>query len=204
MLVFIDDSGDPGFKLEKGSSRFFVIGLVIFDDPLEAEKAAIAIKELRRNLHFPDDMEFKYHKSRAEVKQRFFQTINAFKFRVRAFVVDKKLIHSDELKHNKNSFYSYAIKMVLKHSHGTILKAKLRIDGSGDRGFRRNFVAYLRHQLNSQERQIMEQCRLVDSKGNVLIQMADMISGCIRSSHDGGESFKGIIRKHIEDEWHFR
>ncbi|TSC88726.1 MAG: hypothetical protein G01um10145_752 [Microgenomates group bacterium Gr01-1014_5] len=25
MLVFIDDSGDAGFKLEKGSSRFFVI-----------------------------------------------------------------------------------------------------------------------------------------------------------------------------------
>lgn len=32
MLVFIDDSGDPGFKLDKGSSRFFVICSVIFDD----------------------------------------------------------------------------------------------------------------------------------------------------------------------------
>ncbi len=38
MLVFIDDSGDPGFKLDKGSSKFFVISLVIFNDNLEAEK----------------------------------------------------------------------------------------------------------------------------------------------------------------------
>lgn len=36
MLVFIDDSGDPGFKIEKGSSSVFVIALVIFDDDLEA------------------------------------------------------------------------------------------------------------------------------------------------------------------------
>ncbi len=38
MLVFIDDSGDAGFKLGKGSSEFFVISAVIFDDNLEAEK----------------------------------------------------------------------------------------------------------------------------------------------------------------------
>lgn len=38
MLIFIDDSGDPGFKLDKGSSKVFVIACVIFDDGLEAEK----------------------------------------------------------------------------------------------------------------------------------------------------------------------
>jgi hypothetical protein len=38
MLVFIDDSGDPGFKLDRGSTPFFVIALVIFEDELEATK----------------------------------------------------------------------------------------------------------------------------------------------------------------------
>lgn len=51
MLVFIDDSGDPGFKLQKGSSLIFVIGCVIFDDELEAEKTAITsfIRRLSKN-----------------------------------------------------------------------------------------------------------------------------------------------------------
>ena len=40
MLVFVDDSGDPGFKIGKGSSPVFVISCVIFDDDLEAEKTA--------------------------------------------------------------------------------------------------------------------------------------------------------------------
>ncbi len=44
----------------KGSSEVFVISLVIFDDDFEAEKTALAIKEIRRQLRFPDDMEFKF------------------------------------------------------------------------------------------------------------------------------------------------
>jgi hypothetical protein len=43
--VFIDDSGDPGFKLNKGSSSHFVIACVIFDDSLDAEEVALTIKK---------------------------------------------------------------------------------------------------------------------------------------------------------------
>ena len=54
MLIFIDDSGDPGFKINKGASAFFVIACVIFKDELEAEKSAVALKQFRRKLKFPD------------------------------------------------------------------------------------------------------------------------------------------------------
>ena len=46
MLVFIDDSGDPGFKLQKGSSPVFIIACVIFDDELEAEKNSCCHKRV--------------------------------------------------------------------------------------------------------------------------------------------------------------
>ncbi len=36
MLVFIDESGDTGLKIDKGSSKYFVIALVIFEDHEEA------------------------------------------------------------------------------------------------------------------------------------------------------------------------
>ncbi len=208
MLVFIDDSGDAGFKLDKGSSEFFIISLVIFDDNLEAEKTAVAIKELRRELKFSDQAEFKFFKSRKEIKQRFLQTVNKFNFRIRSLVVDKKVIKSDHLKNNKNSFYSYAIKTTLQHSNDSILNAKIRIDGSGDRVFRKNFLSYLRKQLNTEARCIMENCKLVDSKKDVLIQLADMVAGSIRRSHDtsvtDSKLYKKIISKHIEDEWLFK
>jgi uncharacterized protein YqkB len=75
MLVFIDDSGDAGFKFEKGSSEFFVISAVIFDDSLEAEKTAISIKELRRELFKRDDVEFKFNKSRKTIRIKFLESI---------------------------------------------------------------------------------------------------------------------------------
>ena len=208
MLVFIDDSGDPGFKLQKGSSLIFVICCVIFVDELEAEKVAIAIKELRRKLKFPDDVEFKFNKSSKKVKIEFLETIKSYKFKARCLVIQKDIIRSDELKKNKNSFYSYAIKMLLKHSSGSILNAKIRIDGSGDRTFRRNFISYLRKQLNSDQKRIMDECKLLDSKQNVLIQLADMIAGSIYRSYQVEKTdhliYKRIIQKCIEDEWKFK
>lgn len=208
MLVFIDNSGDAGFKLDRGSSRFFVIALIIFDDELEAEKMAVAIKELRRDLRFPENMEFKFFKSKHSIREKFLQTINPFQFRIRCLVVDKQKVHSRELQNNKNSFYSYIIKLVLKHSDGSILDAKTKIDGSGDRLFRGNFLTYLRKELNTRDRKIMSHCRLVDSRSNVLIQMADMIAGTIRRSYDAdkkdGVVLKNIIRRHIHDEWQFK
>ena len=98
--------------------------------------------------------------------------------------------------------------MVLKHSDGFISNAKLKIDGSGDRIFRKNFLTYLRKELNSTDRKIMTHCRLVDSKSNVLIQMADMIAGTIRRSYDedkkDGAQLKKIMKKHIHNEWEFK
>ncbi len=208
MLVFLDDSGDPGFKLDKGSSQFFVISLVIFNDNLEAEKTAVAIKELRRDLGFSDQTEFKFFKSRREVREKFLGAVNQFDFRIRSLVIDKRLIKSDHLKANKNSFYSYAIKIVLQYSSNSILNAKIRIDGSGDRIFRKNFLSYLRKQLNTKEKCIMENCKLVDSKKDVLIQMADMVAGSIRRFYDDSvtdsQVYKKIIFKHIDDEWPFK
>ena len=43
MLVLIDESGDPGFKLAKGSTPYFVVAMVLFQDLDQAERASIAI-----------------------------------------------------------------------------------------------------------------------------------------------------------------
>lgn len=203
MLVFIDDSGDTGFKFERGSSRYFVISLLIFDDDLEAEKMSVAIKQLKRDIGIGDHEEFKFNKSRDKNRELFLQTINQFQFRVRSLVVEKEVLYSPEL-HKKESFYAYFIKQVLKFSGSTILEAKIRIDGSGDRAFKKNFVSYLRKELNSKDKVIMKQCRFVDSKSDVLIQAIDMIAGSIRRSHENRENkFRNIIKSHIEDEWNF-
>ena len=51
--------------------------------------------------------------------------------------MDKRRIYGVELRSCKESFYRYAVKMVLKYSLGKITGARLKIDGHGDRAFRR-------------------------------------------------------------------
>ncbi len=207
MLVFIDDSGDPGFKLDKGSTRYFIIAMVIFNDDLEAEKTAVAIKEFRRELKWPDYREFRFYKLSRDIRLKFLEKVRNFHFRIRALVVNKAIIRSDELKKNKDKFYAYFIKEVLKHSGGTILDAKIKIDGSGDRIFRRNFLSYLRRELNSGERSVVKHCKMEDSQSNVLIQLADVIAGSINRSYldkNDAKEYKAIVVKHIEDEWSFK
>lgn len=208
MLIFIDDSGDPGFKLNKGSTSHFVIAMVIFDDELEAEKTAVAIKELRRELRFGEQVEFRFFKNSKNIRVKFLETVKKFKFRIRCLVVDKSVIYSEELKSNKNSFYAYFIKEALRHSNNSVLNAKVRMDGSGDRIFRKNFFTYLRRELNSDERKIMRNCKMVNSKSNVLVQLADMVAGSLNRAENKDKKdhqiYKNIIKSHIEDEWRFK
>lgn len=207
-LVFIDDSGDPGFKFDKGSSRFFIIAAIIFHDDLEAEKSAVAIKEFRRTIGFPDSVEFKFNKSNKKIRIGFLETVVRFNFKVRALVIDKTLLRSDELRSSKNSFYSYAIKTLLKYNDDSIINARIKLDGSGDRTFRRSFESYLRKSLNLADKKIIGNLKFTDSKSNTLIQLADMIAGSIRRNYEDTKLdralYKKIIQKHIENEWKFR
>src|SRR3989344_2242896 len=207
MLVFIDDSGDPGFKIDKGSTPVFVIACVIFDDELEAEKTAVTIKEFRRKLKFSDKYEFKFNKSSKELRLKFLKQIASCKFRIRAIVFDKKKIRSAELKTSKQSFYNYAIKMVLKHNFGTIKEAKLRLDGHGDRLYKREVIKYLRNELNNPNEKIFQKLQFVDSRSNVLIQLTDMIAGsihrCYQTDKSDAKIYYSVIKRRVEDCWNF-
>jgi hypothetical protein len=207
MLVFIDDSGDPGFKINKGSSVVFVIACVIFDDELEAEKTAVAIKELRRKLKKSDHFEFKFNKGDREFRIKFLEQVARFKFRIRAIVFEKCKVKSNELKTSKQSFYNYAIKMVLKHNFGTIKEAKIRLDGHGDRIYKKEVVRYLRKELNNHENKVFQKLQFIDSKSNVLIQLSDMIAGSIHRKYEvektDAKTYYEIIKKRVEDLWEF-
>jgi hypothetical protein len=58
MLVFIDESGDPGMKLGTGSSEYFVVTLVLFEDNDEALEVEKRIQDLKGELGVPQDLNF--------------------------------------------------------------------------------------------------------------------------------------------------
>ena len=207
MLVFIDDSGDPGFKLQKGSSLCFVIALVIFDDPLEAERASLSIKELRRKLKVSDLYEFKFNKMNKKFREKFIENVRNFKFRVRAIVVKKEVIYSQSLRNHKENFYNYIVMQVFKQSRRVIKRAKLKFDKRGEKSLRDHLRVYLSRELDNKNNNIFKDLKFVDSRQNTLIQLADILAGSINQYYSGKtksylEAFQKV--KRIEDIWEFK
>ncbi|OGM15199.1 hypothetical protein A3D84_04675 [Candidatus Woesebacteria bacterium RIFCSPHIGHO2_02_FULL_42_20] len=149
MLVFIDDSGDPGFKFEKGSSKIFVIAMVIFNDDLEAEKTSVAIKETRRKLKVSDLYEFKFNKANRKFRNTFFGAIKKFDFEIRAVVINKSDIQDPKFKERKFNFYNFVIKELLKQSEKILKNARINFDRRGEKNLRDQLRVYLSRELNN-------------------------------------------------------
>jgi hypothetical protein len=206
MLIFIDDSGDPGFRVGSGSSEIFVIALVIFTDPLVAEETSLEIKKLRRKLGLADTYEFKFNKSGKKFKPPFFDTVKQYDFKVRAIVVRKENIYSHALKSKKERFYNYIIMQVFRKS-STIKNAKLWFDKYGERAIRDELRVYLSRELNNKDKQVFKDLKFADSRRNTLIQLADMVAGSIFAAYSGkDECYLKKLKQagRIEDIWAFR
>ena len=90
MLVFIDESGDSGFKLQKGSTTSFVVALVVFDENLDAEETALEIKKYRKKIGKTERFEFKFNKCNKELRIGFLKAVKKCNFRIRVIVFEKE------------------------------------------------------------------------------------------------------------------
>ena len=205
MLIFIDESGDTGFKVQIGSSPNFVIAGIIFRDNLDAERTALAIKELKRELNFSDDYEFKFTKCCNDIRKKFLQRVKKFNFTYRAVVMRKELIYGNQLRTDKEYFHNYTMRMLLEHTNGSIVNAKVKVDKCGDRDFRRHADRYLKEKLNVKDK-IIRGYSFEHSHGNVLIQLADMVAGAINRSYTtkkDAQEYRNIIKTREENVWVF-
>jgi hypothetical protein len=202
VYIYLDESGDVGFDFVRGSSRYFVIALVLVDDPIPLHEA---INTLRTHLGMPREREFKFYSTSDDARLQFFQAVRTYPFKVRCLVVDKKQLRSSHLR-SKEPFYSYLIKMLLKYDSGTIRGAKLVIDESfkGKR-HKNNLGSYLKRELNSQAKVKIDKVMYHTSHSDNLIQLADMVVGAIARRYERGDGqYHQLIRKKIDDEWCFK
>ena len=195
MLVFIDESGDTGLKIKQGSSRYFVIALVSFEEDEEAIACDQRIQLLKRELKLPADFEFKFSKLRKDIRIKFFEAVLPYVFFYYGIVINKdpSKLYGDGFK-IKESFYKYTCSLVFENAKPHLKEATIIIDGSGSREFKKQFSTYLRKKVGTS---VIKKIKIQSSHNNNLIQLADMIAGAInRSFSQKGD--KDIYRKIIK------
>lgn len=203
MLVFIDESGDPGFKISKGSSPLFVVSLVAFRKVEDSLLAQRAINEVAARFGIRN--EFKFSQSRDEVRDAFFMALSSIDYCVRAIVIQKERVYSSRLRTEKEAFYSYFVKTMLKFDNGLLVNAKVIIDGSGDQSFKKELSRYLKRHTGPGA---IRDVRFSNSKNDRLVQLADMCTGAIARSYRDGRAdayrWRNMLSSKIEDVWEFK
>lgn len=204
MLVFLDESGDPGVSGKAGSSPVFVITAVVFSDSAEAERCAEAICDLRRDLGLNERFEFHFNKCSDKFRTAFLECVAGFDFYHHSFVVNKDKLYGEGFK-QKSSFYKFVCGMVTDNLGPHLRGATLTFDRCGDRLFKTQLERYLKGRSNAGHQQSIRKIKFEESHTNQLLQLADMICGAVARSRKPGKDNPDRFRKIImRREWMLR
>lgn len=196
MLVFIDESGDPGLKFDQGSSEYFAVSLIVFEDTEEATACDQRVGLLRRELGWKTDSEFHFHRNSHRVREAFLKAVQPYSFFYYGIVINKSKLFGDGFK-NKESFYKYTCRLVFENAKEKLRDATVVIDRSGSTDFRNQLRTYLRRHVNDGHNHFIKKVKMQDSSGNNLLQLADYVAGVIHRSvqqkKNKADDFRKII-----------
>ncbi len=198
MLVFVDESGDAGMKLGRGSSPYFIVAAVLFEDDDEALACDQRIAHIRRELGLYGRAEFHFNQSSRQVREYFLQQVAPYEFFYFGVVLNKKELHGPGFQY-KASFYKYTVSLVFQNAKPHLMDATVVVDRSGGQEFRHQLAKYLKRKMNEEGGpKLIKKVKTERSHNNNLIQLADMVCGAVARSYrldkEDREVYRRIIR----------
>lgn len=201
--IFLDESGDLGFK--KSSSKWFLFTIAIVSDPRLLERV---VKKIWRPLKKRHKKLGELHAYHADdiTRTRMLQKLNELKdLKVLCVVLNKKKVHVD-LQNQKNYLYNYTANILLDRLHSSAnIKSNEQIQLFIDRKdtkkrLRENFTRYLASQMTNRGRKHFT-VALHTSHENKSLQAVDFISWAIFRKYEMGDfEFYELIKSKITDE----
>lgn len=189
---WIDESGDAGFKFDKGSSRVLVIVMIYSTDSDIVNGVENIVNELKSDLHLTKDYEFKFSRCKDKFRKAFFQKMRDLTIQYKAIVVDKKEIAAPALKFQPQQLYCELVRRLLYDNDPALEKATLILDEATAKIHHKEFDSVLKKYLS---KNIVSKIKQKKSKNNTMIQVADMIAGAIfRKYEKRDDSYYQMIK----------
>jgi hypothetical protein len=203
MFAFIDESGDCGLKLDRGSSPFFTVAVVVFSDVFSADACDRGIDELRRKLSIPGKQEFHFNECRDSLRQKFLKHVVNENFRYYAFILNKQKLWAEKYR-DPDEVYQMAAKFVCDNARQYFENTKVVIDKTGDREFKRRLEKTLKATMTDQDGTCrIRKVSMEHSHLNNLVQLADMVCGAVARDFNANKTpsariFRNLIRAREE------
>ena len=184
MQIFIDESGDAGFKFERNSSRFFIVAIVLVENPAPL---VATLEEQRLALGRPEGAEFKFARMGRNDRLRVLRALATRGLVARALVVNKQRLVTPDVR-SREGFYQYVVREALKIDFADIVRARLVIDQSfRSKAKQADLATYLRRSLNTADAARVQRINDIAyrrSHREPLLQVADLVAGAIARSYE--------------------
>ncbi|MEI7632449.1 MAG: DUF3800 domain-containing protein [bacterium] len=188
MKIAIDESGDTGRKLWRGSSKWFVLAAAIVPDSVDGcgpTCKAVASYETA----FMDGYELHYSKNTHQQHLDFLKYMHDKDFVFAAVAIDKRrlLIKKPQVLRSKMSLLQYAFDSLFDQLQPWLDNPTVLIDTNGSRFFNRSLTRFLLREFGSRHKgdfRSIKQVFTVDSRQEPLVQLADYIAGAVRHHVD--------------------
>lgn len=199
MLVFVDESGDLGFKFDRGSTRFFTLALVVFEADETAFACQQAIVKLKEQLGLPPGHEFHFHGDGHQRRLAFLSTVQGHEFSCYTLTLDKASpdLTGSGFEH-KAFAYEWVCRIALENVAAHLENATVILDGSGEREFRRQLSTYLRQEMISPQRHSIRKVKVSRSASDPLVQLADYVASITNRLYEakaGAELYDTYLRR---------
>ncbi len=197
MLVFIDESGDPGMKGKAGTSEYFLVTAVVFPDHEEANRCEARIDALRTEC-FSRPGEFHFNSCSEAVRSRFLVETAKYRWSYFSFAFRKANLYGPGFQF-KNSFYKYAVNLLFENLKPHLNSAIVIFDRCGNREFQRELKAYLSRRTQGEKGcpHPVKKIKANDSRSNNLLQLVDMVCGAVARSLRRDKSDRYLYRQII-------
>ena len=182
--AYIDEYGSFGFDFSStGASKYYILCAVIVENT-DIGKLHSAVAEVRKNNGF-ERTELKSSKIGKDYKRRsrILSQLLMINFRVVLFIADKQaFIQGSPLTDYKKSFIKFLHQRLYNLLYHVYPKLKIIEDEIGTTEFQASFRKYV--QNNRPQMNLLNEYDFdyVDSKDELLVQLADMVGGSIGHS----------------------
>jgi hypothetical protein len=184
MKIAIDESGDTGRKLWRGSSRWFVLAAAIVPEALNGCGPTCQHVARYREQYMGDE-ELHYSKNTHQQHMDFLQYMHDKDFVFASVAIDKRrlLLKKPYLFRTKMTLLHYAFDSLFTELKPWLDNPTVLIDTNGSRHFNRALSRHLLGVFGSHHKgdvHSIKQVMAVDSRSEPLVQLADYVAGAVR------------------------
>ena len=187
--AYIDEYGAFGFQFDKPNcSSHFIICAIILDDN-EKDIVEQELEKIRVKYFQTGEIKSSKVSGNHRRRMKILEEIKKLPFHVYLYVVDKRKIYENSGLRFKKSFYKYLTNQIYEELRVNFKDLKIVADEIGTNEFKESFYSYTRSKQKKIRLLFGEEFGetdlvLVNSKNNIINQLADFVVGCMAYKYD--------------------